>query len=131
MRFIAVGAGLLLIATLTGCPNGDFGFGLLVETPAWSPDGKHLAFIGPDDERLWTWDAKREISEPSAFGIDADTGYCRYLSKSAMLLIVRREEEEKKSYSALYLCERGREPVELVRDIERMEFDVSGNGKYL
>jgi Tol biopolymer transport system component len=68
---------------------GVFGAGCIPDRLSWSPDGRYLAFVGPDDKALWIWDTRTgEAERLTGMGRDykAEILFCRYLPSGNEIL---------------------------------------------
>ncbi len=118
-RMIAIALASTLL--LTGCPWW--------ETLSWSPNGRYLAFVGPDVGKLWIWDTMTDEAAPSGWDDDRIV-HCRFITDED--LVVFKLLEGSDDNSALWKGRLGDEPLEgLTEETTPWSYDVSPDGKYL
>ena len=116
---------ILLVGILQG--------GCLFDRISWSPDGRCVAFIGPNDRNLWLWDTQSKKAEKIQNG---EIACCRYLPNGQGILyglapqVGKPERDSGKADLHLYNpATRG--DVGLVNQIEPISFDVSPDSRLL
>ena len=72
---------ICIIFTMSGC---------IAERFAWSPDGKKLAFIGTDDQKLWLWDSNTKKAVRIE---DKEVSACRFLSNDYLLYGIKTDKD--------------------------------------
>ncbi len=109
-----------LLLSLTGC----------WERLSWSPNGRYLAFIGPDDGAIWLWDTREGEASPLEGDALQNVWHCQFFSNRGLVYFPQREGGSDKW--DLWLC-RGRERrTELVAvNSSPSQCCVSADGKYL
>ncbi|GEM_PF-6589688 len=111
----------MICLCLIGCKYPPF---------SWSPDGKRVAFIGPDDERLWIWDTQNGKATRHARNPDEPVKYCQWLLLDDDILLGTgsKNESEMKFYK---LDIQSDAVYEIADGVEMFTFTVSDDGRYL
>ena len=120
MKLRLVVLAIMLLVALTGCPP--------FEMVSWSPNGRYLAFIGPDDSKLWIWDTSEDKAIAKKWEVDTDVVHCRFVTDDELIIFRKRGED---TYD-LYMRNIKKETWKvLVHDTSIEKYDVSQDGRYL
>ncbi|MBD3266087.1 hypothetical protein GF373_05405 [bacterium] len=91
---------------------------------AWSPDGKHLAFIGPNDQGLWLWDFETKTAENL---LKQETVACRYMPNSNTLVFGTKSENQNDTMDLRLINREKNEWLEIEKDVG-MFFAIDADG---
>ena len=113
-RLFLLISGLLLSFTLSAC---------VTDPIAWSPDGRYIAFIGGNDQRLWLWDSHTDETRKLT---DKEISACRFLPNGREIVYA----EESNNIADFYKIDIHTNHLEPLVQQASPYFDISNDGRY-